>query len=396
MYRIVKAILICVLLVAATDALSQQYYVVIGAFRIESNAKKFAGYARSKYFDATYDRNTGKALFYVYIMNSADHEEAISYARKLQQETEFKDAWVFYGLLANDRQARATSPKPVQAKPAEPEPQAKTDTLKTETTTKATEDYVPVSGDSLVFSHFNVSENPANLKPKGKLFKFVITSTDGKTIPADVHAVNRQVGRDLATFKGNTYVDVVRIGGIDKFTIVCGVFGFREVEKTLNYSDPSLTEGAVQDSTGVWIVPFVLDKLQEGDASVMYHVSFYKDAVAMLPQSKGELDQLVNLLKSNPGYTITVHGHCNGDHDRKIIALGESKNYFTVEGSTQINGSAKDLSGLRAAAVRSYLMDNGIEEQRIKTYSWGGSDMLVDEFSPSAKLNDRIEIEIMK
>lgn len=395
MFRTVKATLICILLVAAKDAVSQQYYVVIGAFRIEANAKKFTGYARSKYFDATYDKNAGKGLFYVYVRRSDDHEDAISYVRKLQKETEFKDAWVFYGLLAKDREAIASKPKPSEPKPVEPQPPAdKQEPVITDPVT--IEDYVPVSGDSLVISHFEVPENPANMKPKGKLFKFVITSTEGKPILADVHAVNRQVGRDLATFKGNQYVDVVRMGGIDKFTIVCGVFGFREVEKTLTYSDPSLTEGAVQDSTGVWIVPFVLDKLHQGDASVMYHVSFYKDAVPMLPQSKAELDQLVNLLKSNPEYTITVHGHCNGDHDRKIIALGEIKNYFTVEGSTQINGSAKDLSGLRAAAVRSYLVDNGIEEHRIKTYSWGASDMLVDEFSPSAKLNDRIEIEIMK
>jgi len=92
---------------------------------------------------------------------------------------------------------------------------------------------------------------------------------------------------------------------------------------------------------------------------------------------------------------IKVHGHCNGTNDRKIIALGASKNYFDIQGSDERNGSAKELSSLRAEAVRSYLLDNGIENNRIKTYAWGGLNMLAGEHSTSAKLNDRIEIEIL-
>ena len=109
-----------------------------------------------------------------------------------------------------------------------------------------------------------------------------------------------------------------------------------------------------------------------------------------------EMDELVNMMKLNPDYSIKIHGHCNGNYDRRIIALGQSENYFNIEGSDEIPGSAKDLTKLRAEAVQSYLEKNGINRERSKIFSWGGSHMLVGETSSSARLNDRIEIEIMK
>ncbi len=210
-----------------------------------------------------------------------------------------------------------------------------------------------------------------------------------------MHAVDRQIGRDYASYKSNQYVDVLGMAGNKPLSIVCGVFGYKEVEKVMDYNDPTITEGVQKDENGAWVIPFKLTRLTKGDASVMYRVSFYKDAVVMLPASETDLTQLKDLLESNPTYTITIHGHANGNHSRRIIALGKTKNYFNINGSDEVEGSAKELSKRRAEAVKSYLADNGIAPDRVKTYAWGGTDMLVDETSTSAKLNDRIEIEIM-
>lgn len=128
----------------------------------------------------------------------------------------------------------------------------------------------------------------------------------------------------------------------------------------------------------------------------MYNVSFYKDAVIMLPRAKEELDELVHLMKSNPAYEIKIHGHTNGNEKRKITALGESRNYFDVKGSVGKNGTAKELSKDRAEAVKQYLVEHGIAANRMDIMAWGGTNMLVKETSSSARLNDRIEIEIMK
>lgn len=178
-------------------------------------------------------------------------------------------------------------------------------------------------------------------------------------------------------------------------SVVCGIFGYKEEVKEVDYDNPGQTAGATQDEKGAWIIPFQLERLKRGDVSVMYHVSFYKDAVVMLPQSKVEIDELLSLMKGNPKYKIKIHGHCNGTNSRRIIALGDAKNYFDINGSNEISGSAKDLSRLRAEALQDYLVENGIEKNRTETYAWGAINMLVSEYSPSAKLNDRLEIEIL-
>ncbi|HET9052528.1 MAG TPA: OmpA family protein, partial [Cyclobacteriaceae bacterium] len=145
-----------------------------------------------------------------------------------------------------------------------------------------------------------------------------------------------------------------------------------------------------------WVIPFKLERLNKGDVSVMYNVSFYKDAVIMLPRAKEELDELVDLMKSNPAYEIKIHGHTNGNQKRKIIGLGEPRNYFDIKGSQDKTGTAKELSKDRALAVKQYLIDQGIAANRMDVMAWGATNMLVKENSSSARLNDRIEIEIIK
>jgi outer membrane protein OmpA-like peptidoglycan-associated protein len=67
-----------------------------------------------------------------------------------------------------------------------------------------------------------------------------------------------------------------------------------------------------------------------------------------------------------------------------------------MAGSEQKNGTAKELSKQRAEAVQDYLTEHGIEKSRTDIMAWGGTNMLSSETGSSAKLNDRIEIEIME
>jgi outer membrane protein OmpA-like peptidoglycan-associated protein len=202
--------------------------------------------------------------------------------------------------------------------------------------------------------------------------------------------------RDLASYPTSTYTSIINPGENPDMALVCGVFGYKLNEKYINYADPSAIAGAYQDATGAWVIPYKLQRLEKGDVSVMYNVAFHKDAVVMLPQSQADLDELVYMMKENPDYEITIHGHCNGKNDRKIIALNYSTSLFDIDNAHSIHGSAKLLSTLRANAVKDYLIRNNISERRIKIYAWGGKYMLADPKSSYAKLNDRIEIEIRK
>jgi outer membrane protein OmpA-like peptidoglycan-associated protein len=347
---------------------------VIGGFAVESNAQKFSGYVRSHRYDATYDYNSERKLSYVYTLKTENKDDAFDMARELQLSSEFKDAWVFNGTLDRDRGAPVQQPaikeEPKETPPAadttaqvqlQPGPQAKQDTVSEPPTT------VVLAPTSTAVPEFD-----SKMVVKGKLIRFVIEGPDGNIIPGAVHHVDYAKGRDIATFEAGKYLDVLPPNSANNpMTIVCAIFGYKEVVKEIDYNTPGGSVGVTRDENNAWVVSYKLEPLNTGDVSVMYRVSFYKDAVVMLPTSKGELDQLVNMMNANPNYRIKIHGHCNGNNNRRIIALGTTKNYFDMKGSNEVKGSAKELSRLRAEAVQTYLADNGIDIGRTELYAWG-------------------------
>jgi outer membrane protein OmpA-like peptidoglycan-associated protein len=373
------------------------YYVVIGSFADEFNAKKFTGYVRSQRYDASYDLHTGRKLFYVYVVKTSDKEQSYAKVRQLQSESEFKDAWVFNGILASDKNpVVVVVPEPEKIEtPITESPSPDTATAQI-TITDSVSKEVPVVTAAPESTNTIPVFDPKMIV-KGKLFRFSIQGPSGENIPGNVHHVDFARGRDIATFNSGEYIDMLppsRNSG--PMTIVCAIFGYKEIVQTIDYDRPGESAGVALDENNAWVISYKLEPMTTGDVSVMYHVAFYKDAVIMLPPSKSELDQLVYMMTTNPEYRIKIHGHCNGNNSRRIIALGAEQNHFDMKGSNEVKGSAKDLSRLRAEAVQTYLATHGIDKSRSEIYAWGGLNMLVSENSTSAKLNDRIEIEILK
>jgi outer membrane protein OmpA-like peptidoglycan-associated protein len=387
-----STILLFVFISIQATAQSTQYYVVIGAFAKESNAKKFSGFAKSRFFQSTYELNPARNLFYVYVIKTAKQTEAYDQVRILQKEDAFKDAWVFKGSLGSETAivtTPVTQPDPVPTESEVVEPVV-------EEPAPEPEESVTVDSTAVVTVPQEETTTPARIV-KGKLFRFELTTMEGTSLSGNVHHVDLLRGRDLASYKGNEYIDVPKPADQkEPMTLVCGIFGYKEITTLVDYNTPSITEGVTQDGEGAWKIPFVLERLKKGDVSVMYDVSFYKDAVIMLPRSQEELDELVNMMSSNTGYKIKIHGHTNGNDKRKIIALGKTRNYFDMKGSDQKNGTAKELAKLRTEAVRDYLVEHGIDKSRMELMAWGGLNMLVGENTASAKLTDRIEIEILE
>lgn len=358
-----------------TPSFSQNYYLVVGAFSTESDAiKEFTSFLPGVNNDTSYTVTTNNSMLHLYVLKTSSQEQAIARSMKLQEG------------LQPLREGGELFVAPPTLPMGELNP--------TEVVTSA--EIYSAAGSSNTASENSPALGSAPLTPKGKYFKFMITSDDGSALPGEVHQVDLQRGRELGSFTTDSYIDVLGPGRNQSMTMVCGVFGYKQVEKQVDFSNPSLTEGVYRDGQGAWVIPYTLERLERGDVSVMYNVSFYKDAVPMLPTSQKDLDELVSLMHQNPNYVIKIHGHCNGKNSRKIIAIGDTGNFFDSCESDQLKGSAKELSNLRAAAVKTYLITNGIAKERIKTYGWGGSYMLVEENGPHAKLNDRIEIEILK
>ena len=400
-----KSLLVFILLIGATLLQAQDYYVVIGAYRVKKYADIFTGYARNAKYDAREGRHEQRQLTYIYVLRTSDRQEAIKLTVHLQNNTEFQDAWLYKGpLTTQDSQPPVvktiTPPKeePIVTPPKEPVDEPK-EQPKEEPKEEPVEEPTHQPTEEPKETPVEEPEDKPLPPARGKYFKFVVTTADGTPLQTTLHNVDRLQGRDLATYPSGTYADVTRPADPSMpLSIVCGIFGFKEEVKIIDYSDPSQTPGATQDEKGAWVIPYQLERLKKGDVSVMYNVSFYKDAVVMTPASKDELDELVNMMKMNPNYKIKIHGHNNGnDKNLRITILGDNKNYFAMAGSKTKTGNGKELSQVRAETIQQYLMDNGIDKKRTDIYAWGGMEMLVKQGTASAaRLNNRIEIEIME
>ncbi len=227
-------------------------------------------------------------------------------------------------------------------------------------------------------------------------FKFDIFNTvDRRKVVGGVDLVT-EAGRKLVSFQGNEVIQVKRKDASGEIILSCEILGFRKLLFKLNYDNPFLVDGVVKGEDDEAIIPFGLVRLQKGDIAVMYNVFFYQDAAIIRPESKYEINNLLGMMNENAAYKIRIHGHTNGNSAGKIITMGDSKNYFSLSGTKEGRGSAKDLSEKRAEVIQQYLVDNGILVGRTEIKAWGGKRPLYDKNDNQARANVRVEIEILE
>jgi outer membrane protein OmpA-like peptidoglycan-associated protein len=233
-------------------------------------------------------------------------------------------------------------------------------------------------------------------KPKGKPYYFkVIRKEDGKEILGELQ---------LQEALGATQYQLVKSGELiyleaprnkrGSYNIVALLPGYKEKSLIFLYNNPPIEIGPQNEE----IITLVVDKAKTGDYVDFNNVHFFRNASILRPASKNELDQLVILLKENPRYKIRIHGHCNGTQDRESYLMGTSTDFFAMDPKTnkKTTISAKDLSEARAESVKSYLVKQGIDPERIATKAEGGKIPIYPESGTLAQYNDRIEVEFTK
>ena len=355
-------------------------YVVIGAFAVHQNAVNFTNYAMNRSYDAHFEMNRTRNLYYVYVLSTEDRRRAVSEALRLREETEFSDAWVFGGALGANEPGEDISP--VNEAPIEEVNAAASPAMPEEKKPSAT---------------VAVKENEDDLNGKKFLFN-LYRASDGAEVKGEVNVIDVDRSRKMGTYRGNEPVRIPAPGSnSDDISFVCEVFGYRKMQVNLNYDDPTAIEGISEDIEGnITVVPFELVRLRKGDIAVMYNVFFYKDAGVMRPESQYEVNSLLEMLKENPNYKIMLHGHTNGSAPGKIISMGESKNFFSLTDTKEGFGTAKQLSEERAGVIRDYLIAEGVDPKRMELKAWGGKRPIHDKMSNRAGENVRVEVEILE
>jgi outer membrane protein OmpA-like peptidoglycan-associated protein len=361
-------------------------YVVIGAFRVLDNAVRFTAAANKKGFTAQYAIQPARNLYYVYILNTDNRKKAFNLVIKIKVETDYKDAWVFMGKLGTEEPIRPEIKiEPVREPVKEPvieSPPAK-DTMK----------IVPPKMDSSLLK----KPEPEVKKPKGKPFYFkTVSKADGKELLFGNLQIQEAVG--AAQYQAIKSGEVVYLEAPKNkkgsYSVMAQLPGYKQKSLVFVYASPAVEKGAQNEE----IITLTLDKAKKGDYIDFNNVHFVLNASVMQPESQNELDGLVTLMKENKKYRIKIHGHCNGKQDRESYTMGTSTKFFAMDpsGNKKETLTSKELSLARAETVKAYLVQQGIEADRISTKGEGGKVPLYPEGGTLGQYNDRVEVEFVK
>jgi outer membrane protein OmpA-like peptidoglycan-associated protein len=109
---------------------------------------------------------------------------------------------------------------------------------------------------------------------------------------------------------------------------------------------------------------------------VVENIYYDLDKANIRPDAAEELDKLVNFLKDNPNLTIELGSHTD------------------VRNTDEYN---LDLSQRRAESAVRYLVENGIEQSRVKAKGYGETRLIVKEAQDEEEhqRNRRTEITII-
>ncbi len=395
---------IVVLLSIFNPAICQQsielkpgYYVVVSAYAKsrENVAQNYVELLKLKGYKAAYGFNTSRNLYFAYLSYFDNLKASLQEMRNTRSKGEFTEAWV--RVVSGDiTEAPLVKQAPVPVESVKP----LAETVKKETE-KAP---LPVAEeitetDPAIMDNPEIKQYPVMTLGNTEVFLSLYNARNNRIVDGTVAVIDTDRSKQLTKVKGNEYLvlpDPKSKSG--QLTLICDAFGYRKVQQEINYPLPLAdTVKPFIDLMGTTLViNFDLVRYHKGDIAALYNVYFFNDASVMRSESKFELNSLLQMMQENPKYKIRLHGHTNGNYHGKIISMGPDKNFFSLDGSTQRVGSAKDLSQNRAQIIKDYLVANGIDEARMEVKAWGGKRPIFDKHSVNAQKNVRVEVEILE
>ncbi|MFN7492190.1 MAG: OmpA family protein [Cyclobacteriaceae bacterium] len=381
-HLILSSLFVISLCFTAHSQEAKRFYVTIGVFVKESNAKNLKEKATLQGYDVRYGQKSNGNLHYVYVLSTTDKQAAEKLVAKLRAETEYKLAWIFIGFLVGDviEETPVVEIKPVvEPTPVIPTPTPVVDSVKS----------APIE---------KPEEKPEVKKPAGKPFYFkLVNEKDGTEIKSgEVHLMESSTAPQYQSVKPGEIIYLTAPKNKNgTYSVATQVPGYAQATTVIDFQNPTETKGASEES----IIEIVVPKAKKGDYIDFSNVKFFKNSSILQPVSQGELDGVVDLLKENPKYKIKIHGHVNGNQDRESFTRGPNSSFFATNPSADVDlkkMSPKDLSLSRAETVRDYLVSQGIEKERISVKGEGGRIPLYPTGGTLGLLNDRIEIEFIK
>ena len=397
---VLVALLLCPNLLSAQtpETLKPGYYVVVAAYTPaqENLAKKFVASLEEDGFTPAYGYHERSRLLLVYLSYFDNLRSSLTEMKKIRKLERFPDAWV--RIVSGDIAKGETTAVPESDTKDETSTEAD-DALPTETL-PADSLATQAPADSIV-----VTDNQEIVQPEQmtlgntEVFLSLFNAQNDRIVDGAVKVIDTESSRLITEVNGNEYLilpDPKNVTG--QLTLISEAFGYRKLQYEINYPVPlaDTVKPHIELMGTTIVVNFDLVRYYKGDIATLYNVYFFNDASIMLPESRYELNSLLQLMQEGADYKIRLHGHTNGNYHGKIIQPGPGKNYFSLEGSLASTGSAKELSRYRAEIIRDFLVMNGVSSDRIEIKAWGGRRPLFDRHGPNARKNVRVEVEILE
>lgn len=391
------AMLACLTAAHAQDSqpLEPGYYIVVAAYAPshENLANRLVQNLHAEGFEAKFGLHERTNLLLVYIKFFDNLRGSILEMQQVRRTTRFNDAWV--RVVPGDIVAKQNQTAP-ESTLTETTEKTKVDTE--EQSALPDENPIDPADTIVVTDNEEIVQHKQMTLGNTEVFLSLFHARNNRIVEGNVTVVDTERAKEITRVKGNEYLhlpDPQSKSG--QLTLICEAFGYRKLQYELNYPVPLAdTVKPYIDLMGTTIVVnFDLVRYHKGDIATLYNVYFFNDANVMVPESRYELNTLLQMMQEVPSYRIRLHGHSNGNFRGKIIKMGAEKNFFSLDGSVNTLGTAKELSQLRAEVIRDYLIENGISADRIDIKAWGGKKPLFDRNGPNARKNVRVEVEIL-
>jgi outer membrane protein OmpA-like peptidoglycan-associated protein len=164
-----------------------------------------------------------------------------------------------------------------------------------------------------------------------------------------------------------------------KYKIKCTALGYTDLQMTLEYNNTNIIE-------------LLLEPLKVGDIFIMKSIYFHPNTYALRKESAYDLGRLLEYMRNNSSVKIEIQGHTNGDN--KIY---KNKAYENLGEEWNFKGSSKTLSLKRAEAIKKYLINNGIDSERLIPVGQGGNKPIIEnpETMEDGQRNIRVEVVIL-
>jgi OmpA-OmpF porin, OOP family len=158
-----------------------------------------------------------------------------------------------------------------------------------------------------------------------------------------------------------------------KYSLIVEAIGFQTAKYMI---DPADAKGSSRVTKDIELVTGVTpDTHMAGHVMRLNNLIFELGKSKISPESYGELELVLKMMKENAKMVIQLEGH------------------------TDFQGNAKDnmkLSKERVDAVKKYLEQKGISGSRVKTKAFGGTQPISRDDTPeSHRMNRRVELRIL-